>query len=262
MILVSYQGRLGNNLFQYCLGRIVAEKLGYALFASPIPGFRNTGAPVPGLKVQPCQSFDNPHRIDMSSLDTLKGKSGVRLEGYYQRYEYYRNHKYSIKEWLQTEPFREFEIHADDVVLHLRRTDRLDNTRIYSTYQGSLRGSTDLLCFDWYEKILNSINFRRLYICSNVPGDPFIRNFDRFEPVFFHKSPIEDFIFIKSFNNIISSISTFSWWASFLSNATTIFMPQPNYGCWGDVLNIDLKIDDESRYVNIPTSIEPSYTYF
>lgn len=262
MVLVAYQGRLGNNLFQYCLGRIIAEKLGYALFASPIPGFQNTGAPTPGLKIQPCQSFSNLHRIDLPSLDLLKGKSGIRLEGYYQRYEYYKDHKSSIKEWFRTKPFNEFEIHSDDIVLHLRRTDRLDNTRVYNTHQGSLRGSTDLLCFEWYESILSHIKFRRLYICTNVPHDPFLKHFIRFEPVIYHKSATDDFIFMKSFNNIISSISTFSWWASFLSNATTIFMPQPNYGCWGDILNIDLKVYDESRFISVPTRIEPSSTFF
>ena len=42
MIDVKYNGGLGNNLFQYCFGRILAERLGYALAAPPIPGFAGT----------------------------------------------------------------------------------------------------------------------------------------------------------------------------------------------------------------------------
>ena len=42
MIEVRYKGRLGNNLFQYCLGRILSEALGFALQANAIPGFPGT----------------------------------------------------------------------------------------------------------------------------------------------------------------------------------------------------------------------------
>ena len=31
MISVNYAGRLGNNIFQYCFGRILAEELGYMM---------------------------------------------------------------------------------------------------------------------------------------------------------------------------------------------------------------------------------------
>ncbi len=38
MIEVRYKGRLGNNLFQYCFGRILAESLGFTLKAEYIEG--------------------------------------------------------------------------------------------------------------------------------------------------------------------------------------------------------------------------------
>ena len=42
MVTVKYLGRLGNNLFQYALGRIIAESLDYPLQASAIDGFDGT----------------------------------------------------------------------------------------------------------------------------------------------------------------------------------------------------------------------------
>ena len=42
MIHVEYGGRLGNNLFQYCFGRILATELGYKLEAPRINGFQGT----------------------------------------------------------------------------------------------------------------------------------------------------------------------------------------------------------------------------
>lgn len=47
MIEVRYRNRLGNNLFQYALGRILAEEKGYALKAAPIAGFPQHAATRP-----------------------------------------------------------------------------------------------------------------------------------------------------------------------------------------------------------------------
>ncbi len=48
MVEVKYIGRLGNNLFQYCFARILAQGLGYKLKAEPIAGFPNTKKEVEG----------------------------------------------------------------------------------------------------------------------------------------------------------------------------------------------------------------------
>ena len=42
MVTVNFKGRLGNNMFQYCLGRILAEALGYKLNSPVIEGFVGT----------------------------------------------------------------------------------------------------------------------------------------------------------------------------------------------------------------------------
>ena len=60
---------------------------------------------------------------------------------------------------------------------------------------------------------------------------------------------------ITSFNKIIASQGTFSFWASFLSNAQTIYWPNTNDGPnsnnqnWGSLVN--LKVDDEERYKHV-----------
>ena len=58
MIEVKYLGTLGNNMFQYALGRILAEEMGYEFSAEPIygenfllregEGFKNTIEKVEG----------------------------------------------------------------------------------------------------------------------------------------------------------------------------------------------------------------------
>ena len=69
MVKVRYKARLGNNLFQYCLGRILANELGFVLQADPIPGFPNTAQQaneaVYGRNTTPRQIFEG--RVDAPS---------------------------------------------------------------------------------------------------------------------------------------------------------------------------------------------------
>jgi len=57
MIKVNYDGNLGNNLFQYCFGRILAEELGYQLVANSIPGFPRTFDEISGFNYQDRQQI-------------------------------------------------------------------------------------------------------------------------------------------------------------------------------------------------------------
>jgi hypothetical protein len=52
MIEVRYKARLGNRMFQYCLGRILAEQLDFRLVAEPLSGFPNTRQKIEGLLVR------------------------------------------------------------------------------------------------------------------------------------------------------------------------------------------------------------------
>ena len=48
MVRVDYIGTLGNKLWQYCVGRILAEKYGLKLQTKAIDGFENTKQEVNG----------------------------------------------------------------------------------------------------------------------------------------------------------------------------------------------------------------------
>ena len=69
------------------------------------------------------------------------------------------------------------------------------------------------------------------------------------------QSAINDFKIMGSFNKVIMSQSTFSWWAAWLSDATEIFTPVPQPGN-NKLINewsigrpdIATFVDDEPRY--------------
>jgi len=242
MIEVKYLGRLGNNLFQYCFGRILAENLGFKLKADPISGFPNTNTKIDGYdySTYPTQTL-NGQVVDLKSILQNKTKRKIVVEGFFQRYEYYKPYKDIIRnDWLFTDKQTTEQVNKNDIIAHIRRRDNGQEVNLF------------FLPFSFYENVLQEANYDRLFICTNDLSDPFISQFKKFNPIFRQVSPLEDFQFIMSFNKIIQSQSTFSWWTSFLSNAQEIYTPIPLEGYWStEVQDINLRVDDEDRYIYI-----------
>jgi len=261
MVEVKYLSRLGNNLFQYCFGRIITEGLGYKLKADPIPGFPNTNVKVDGCDYSsgyPIQVIaqDYPEWYDGDysqvfswrnknlSLDSVlkdNSKRKIIIEGYFQRYEYYKKYKDIIKkDWLALDPSTKKENqNSNDIIVCVRRTDYIR--------------TGNALPFSYYREALNMEKHDRVFILSDDANDPFINLFKKYNAVVYKESnPLEQFRFIMSFNKIIISTSTFYWWASFLSNAQEIYYPLPLQGFWSKKTpEIDLRVNDEKRYIYI-----------
>lgn len=239
MIEVIYDGNLGNNLFQYCFGRILADKLGYQLSAKPIKGFPGTfdnieGEDYTGKEIVTLRG----QLIDLSFLDNDNLQCHILVTGYFQRYEYYEKYSDSIKEWLKIEDDINDDIRNDDVVIGIRRGK--DYIPMYG------------LPISYYEKALSLIQYNRVFICTNEPDDPFIKFFQKkYAAIVRPPGALDNLVFIKKFNKIIISNSTFLWWAAYLSDAKEIIFPRPANGFWSldDPIskNIDLEVD-EVRY--------------
>ena len=249
MVEVKYVERLGNNLFQYCFGRILAEKLGFKLKADPIPGFPNTRIEIKGhdYSSYPAQILlgDEPEKtkrqkIDLSAILRDRTERKIVVDGYFQRYEYYKAYKEVIRnDWLLIDRPQEKQIGSDDIVVYIRRSDY-----IRLGYA---------LPFSYYEKALKMAKeFDNIYVCTDDVNDPFISLFNKYKPIIYHTAndPLKDFRLMISFNKIIQSASSFSWWASFLSKAKEIYTPMPLFGHWSAAYpGVDLRVDDEDRYI-------------
>src|SRR5712691_258212 len=166
MVEVIYDGGLGNNLFQYCFGRLLAEKLGYKLTAKPLPGFPRTydlvdGHDYGGRDVLTLRG-QKPDLALASNGDVLRH---LLLTGYFQRYEYYEQHAEQVRGWFASDAQCDAQIRASDVVLSIRRG------RDYIPRYG--------LPLSYYENALASMQYQRVFICTNEPDDPFIRHLQR-----------------------------------------------------------------------------------
>jgi len=247
MIKVNWHGRMGNNMFQYCLGRILATELGYKLQAPAIDGFIGTTDKIEGRVIQyPVKNLEM-HVIDIEELTTKRTQDQqLHLNGYFQRYEYYKERKEDVKHWMRIDDFDVGQTDKD-VIMHIRLGDNL-------THVGEI---PFIMPYEYYEKALESMEFERLFICSDPETihSPFLKKFDKYNPTLLRGNKMEDLRAMKAFNKIIVSQSTYSWWGAFLSEADEVFMPVPLPGNsklineWSSGRpDIALFVDDEDRY--------------
>jgi hypothetical protein len=231
MIEVRYKARLGNNLFQYSLGRILAEELGFALEAQPIPGFSGTLEKISGKKYETPEEVLTEYRIEFDRLRTDPTARKIVLNGWFQRYEYYRPFRRRIQDWLQPDVSLAATPADDDLVINVRRTD-------YVTLGWALP-------FSYYEEAIERAGAKkgRLWIVTDAPKDPFFQRFKAWRPRFVCGSALEDLAFMMRARRLVVSQSTFCWWAAFLGNPEEVYAPLPQTGIWagnteGDTANL------------------------
>lgn len=275
MVHLQMNGFIADNLFQYTVARILAEDLGYALQVSHsrmhphtnvprllelMSRFRDAPITLPG------KSFDQPvdatalighggfdgYHLDLQGMLRRRDDRRIEMAGYYQCYDLIRPYKSRIREWFDVAPNSiGHRIAADDVVIHIRFGDLV------------VLGWAISLGF--YTQLLDQLNFRKLYICGFGLGDEVKRVFARYDPVYVHGEPADDFLFVKGFNRIIISNSGFAWWAAFLSQAEEIYAPvmAKNARTFDPKSELaDLRVHDETRYRHVPDVpyLERSYT--
>ncbi|HYN80859.1 MAG TPA: alpha-1,2-fucosyltransferase [Gemmatimonadaceae bacterium] len=252
MVKVVYDGNLGNWLFQYCFGRILAERLVYRLEAPPIPGMSGTRDTVRGADYSDREPLVlRGQKPDLSFLEAPDRPQFLLLTGYFQRYEYYLPHRNRIREWLSVEDNIPSDVTSDDVVVSIRRG------RDYIPRYG--------LPLSYYEDALSSISHDRVFVCTNEPDDPFVKKFSRrhsavvragsfqrgeIGPAYL-SGALDNLMFIRKFNKIVMSNSSFAWWAAFLSDAAEVIGPRPASGMWSatDPISRNMNLEvPEQRY--------------
>jgi hypothetical protein len=238
MVEVRYKARLGNNLFQYSLGRIIAEELGFALQADPIPGFPNTAQAVTGAAHEGSEQILSGQRIDLANVLADKSPRRVILDGWFQCHELYRPYRGRIREWLAIDPSVQAPDVEPGIVVNVRRTDyiQLGWALPFSYYEQAI------------ERLLPSSG-GSLWIVTDDPADPFFWQFRRWKPKFFNGNPLEQILFMTRAPRLVMSQSTFSWWPAFLAERQDVACPLPSFGCWAvGSTEYDIDLIDRNRF--------------
>jgi hypothetical protein len=215
VITVDYFGRIGNQLFQYFFGRIMERATGAKLITSPPEFFHEIIH-----EKSDAQAFgviddvgDYNYKEKMSAENT----SGyIKCHGYFQRGTLFSLYQKIIKEMIKLPPIHK---NTQDIVVHLRLTD-------YFWHRNKW-----VISPKWYIQQIRKEKYRNCYIVvePHPTNKEYLRYFDGIKgiKIVTGNSARDDFEFIRSFDRIICSNSTFCWWAAFLSEASKIYTFKP-----------------------------------
>lgn len=252
VVAINLPALLGNRLWGFCVAKIIATELNYDLHCKPIYGFPNTYSYQESYPPNNYGWEINTHdqEIDIDGIIQNKNDRNIRLKGYFQRYSYIEKYADIIRnDWLKIDSALLHKVDPEDIVVHIR----------FHVGQTPMK-------FEYYQQALAMAHYKQVYICTEQPNHPFLKNFDPYNPIivstrdfeaYFHniswdettKLNVDDFGFMASFNKIIISYSTYAWWAAFLSNATEIYAP------WSSTGHTHYGKVNEPRYTYIDTQV-------
>ncbi len=251
MIKVSYNKgcHLGNHLYLYAAGRLLARRLGLSLDPAPIPGFSRTNDVINGKIITgPVETLATADPIpSWPNVATLEGK-GLEITHGFVNSRYFINDRDLIKTWLALAPT--MEVDPEDVLINVRLGDFAP--------LGLVLDPT------YYTHILDQIKFKNLYLMTDEPSHSYLDVFAKYNPKLIAGYGLEHFQKALAFKRIIMSNSTFCWWFTFLSEAKEIFFPMINGNrcgswCLSHLPSIDLRLDwpEVTHVYNIPNWNSP-----
>ena len=229
MISIFLNGRLGNQMFQYAICRIIAHINNYKFY---IP---RTGEPsTEGIKLKDyfpsrdlgeeieidiLHNFREDYTIQSFNPDLLKLSDNTKLFGFYQTPKYFEDYKEIVREWFKIDLDEKTKLILEKYpidkycYIHLRATDYKHHTHWY-------------LDFEFYKKSIQYIKEKNPSISFLVITDD-IEESKKIFPEFdcISNEMMVDFNLMLNSKFLIISNSTFSWWAAWLKDKEIIIAP-------------------------------------
>lgn len=258
----SYRKNLGNKLFIYSCSRIMSDLLNFDLispenaiirkeisktkeyYEQKFPfGSINRGSHKP-KEIKLVDDNDIIYHKTIQNLIDSYPNHGFIIRTYFSKYDYIKPYKNLVKSYFKsiTLPKR----NDGSMVLMLRDSQRDKSFKLPDEY---------------YMNIVNNSSFNKLYISFDheIMHLKLLNKLSKYNPIIIDGDIISVFKEITSFDTIVACQGTFSFWASFLSEANKIYWPitsdGPNsgYNSVNPVYNtyVNLLVDDEDRYKHI-----------
>ena len=156
---------------------------------------------------------------DDTIIDLLSGTDfidhGITFNGYGQIKDIVLNYRNELDNIIQ----KDFEI-KNGVFVHVRLDDASHNNP----------------GIEYYRRCLNEINADCGYISSDSPNHPIVNSLiEEFNLILYDNLTIETLNFAKTFNKLVLSGGTYSWWIGVLSKASSIYYPKAKIAWHGDI---------------------------
>lgn len=203
-VAINYKGRFGNHLFQYVAARLFAEKHGLALKTE----FDDQGI----VRMDPHEpGLDMPGEEKLlTDFDDIFGKewpkAPYRFDGFFQNSDWFYGRRAEILKFA----------HADPVPC-VNTQDILMNVRL-----GDFKAMDWVIHPSWYLEVLRNETFRRLHIVTDEIDGDYLSHFKQYDPLVVSSGKHGDWAYLRSFDRVVCSNSTFCWWAMFFGSASRV----------------------------------------
>lgn len=235
MVEVRYRGSFGDNLFQYCFGRLLAERWGYELNALPLPWFPATAERVAGRRyLSPFLSWSGMAAEERQLGMLLRAREMAEpargrlvLYGWFHRWEYYREHEAKIRRWLAVDNHG---TPADDgdlvVCLRTQRPESWNEPGIHPGRAPSW--AMAIPSADSIERLVKRVPHQRLVLLADVPHSRAVAALQHLNPLVMQADSIASWNWLRTCRRMIVNVCHPSdWWAAWLSDAAEIYAVDP-----------------------------------
>lgn len=256
-IYIIFSGNLGNNLFQYITGKIISNIVDYNIYITqintPILNFHF-------FKNEKKNIFYEKEIIDIKDIFYISESNNfekifdldienrnVVLNGNFQSSTFCNKHKNIILDLFSND--------INKIDKSIFKNIDFENDLLINVRLGDFRQLGWIIDFSYYEKLINSIKFRKLYITTDDPNDKYIKQFEKYKPDMSlnNYTVYRKLLLYSFFKKIVMSTSTFCWWFSFLSKNSEIYIPEiENFQYW----KMDNKLLYEPFYLYIDNAIK------
>tara|TARA_R100000664_G_C2757812_1_gene146252 strand:+ start:1004 stop:1783 length:780 start_codon:yes stop_codon:yes gene_type:complete len=245
--------RMGNRMFQYAFGYLLAEERKCNLIHDELPNF---DIPSKLEQLYTTKGVTNTRSIGDQKVnfkDLVNNENAIIVDSYLQRAEYYVKDREKLRTLFKIKKHQS--INKDKLVVHVRETD----------YQQV----NCFLGFNFYLKMIKDSGFSDILLvtdnsyCETVEklvaegcelvSEGYVNKFE------FHSNQrsMNDWITLLLSENIALSQSSFSWWAAFLGFHKKIIFPySKNVNMWP----VNPKGDEQDLFFDFQNS-SVKYTY-
>lgn len=227
-------GRMGNRMFQYAFGYILAKEKRTDLLTSGLPNFNIK----PTINSLPINNFINTRIYGNNYVDwkaLVNTDKDIIVDSFVQQQHYYMPYKNELRQIFNVDSF--LSINQNKLILHIRETDYVQ--------------VGCFLEYKYYKQIINKSEFTEIIIVTDNSNCETVQKLlsagctlntkgyvDTFNVVSDDRA-MTDFYTLLYSENIAISQSSFSWWAAFLGNHKKIVFPITEKGMWKQNPNQD-----------------------
>jgi hypothetical protein len=230
-VSIKYKGRFGNHLFQYIAARLFAEENGLRLKTD----FDDNDL----VRMDPQEGGDEVGgpEIVLNDFVDIFGKTWPKgryvFDGFFQNADWFYTKRDKILKFAHIEPVAQWD--ARDIVMNVRL--------------GDFKAMGWVIDPSWYLEVLSCEAFRKLHIITDEYDTEYLSNFEKFSPVIVSSGKRGDWNYLRSFDRVISSNSTFCWWAMFFSLPGKLYVFKRWVGLPGNNLSIPNSIEIDGKFL-------------